>query len=82
MKHKLAVSTRKQDSPVSFSLVIEGQCCGAACKLPRVTPTVVAALPPVQLPDNVPGNAACDGSSTWAPATYEGDLDRILDFWA
>lgn len=38
--------------------------------------SIPAALVPIQLPVNAPGDAAEDASSRWLPATPVGDVDR------
>lgn len=42
---------------------------------------VLATLPLILLPPNVPGKAAEDGSNTWVPTTWVGDPDEVLGFW-
>lgn len=41
----------------------------------------LAALLPIQLPSNLPGNAEEDSTSTLASATYMGELDGVLSSW-
>lgn len=36
----------------------------------------------IQFPVNVPGKTVNDSSSTWTPATYKEDLDRVPEFQA
>lgn len=47
----------------------------------RVLVQVPAALLPIQLPTNAPREAADDGPSVWAPATYVGYLDGVPGSW-